>query len=107
MFGQRWGEPWDGNNAGLVQGLTTGPHHIQLTGGDFLSVPGPIAAQIACRATRDVGDKPQGTCRRHDYMERIGADDALPLPALIAPQPIAGIGVTDGNFHRPAGVILV
>ncbi len=46
IFGQIRGEPWYGKNSGLVQGLTTGPHHIQLTGGDFLSVPGPIAAQM-------------------------------------------------------------
>jgi len=33
IFGQSWAEPWYGKNSGLVQGLTTGPHHIQLTGG--------------------------------------------------------------------------
>jgi hypothetical protein len=37
----------------------------------------------------------------------MGADDALPLPALLAPQPIEGMGGTDGNFHGPAGVIRV
>ena len=66
IFGQSWGEPWYGKNSGLVQGLTTGPHHIQLTGGYFLSVPGPIAAQIEYRTTLDLVDKPQGACRRHD-----------------------------------------
>ena len=56
--GQSWGERWYGKNSGLVQGLTTGPHHIQLTGGSFLSVPGPIAVQIERRATLDLVDKP-------------------------------------------------
>ena len=107
IFGQSWGEPWYGKNACLVQGLTTGPHHIQLTGGHFLSVPGPIVTQIECCATLDLVDKPQGACRRHDQTKRIGADDALPLPALLSPQPIEGIGVTDGHFHGPAVVILV
>ena len=31
----------------------------------------------------------------------------MPLPALISPQPIEGIGVTDGNFHGPAVAIFV
>jgi hypothetical protein len=35
IFGQSWGEPWYGKNAGRVQGLTTGPHHIQLLGATF------------------------------------------------------------------------
>lgn len=107
IFGQSGGEPWDGKNAGLVQGLTAGPHHIQLTGGSFLSVPGPIAAQIARRAPLDVVDTPQGACGRHDETERMGADEALPLPALIAPQPSAGLGVTEGNVHGPAVAIRV
>ena len=75
IFGQIRGEPWYGKNSGLVQGLTTGPHHIQLTWGYFLSVPGPIVAQIERRAVLDLGDKPQGACRRHDQTERVGADD--------------------------------
>ena len=32
IFSQLCGEPWDGNNAGLLEGLTPGPHHIKLTG---------------------------------------------------------------------------
>ena len=43
----------------------------------------------------------------HWIIVRTSADDALPLPALLSPQPIEGIGVTDGNFHGPAVVILV
>jgi hypothetical protein len=31
----------------------------------------------------------------------------LPLPALISPQPIEGIGVTEGKVHGPAVVIRV
>ena len=106
IFGQIWGEPWYGKNSGLVQGLTTGPHHVELAGGNFLSVPGPIAAQIERRAALDLVEKPQSACRRHDETERVGADDALPLAALILPQPIEGIGVANCNFHRPAVAIL-
>jgi hypothetical protein len=102
IFGQSWGEPWYGKNSRFLQGLTTGPPHIQLTGGHFLSVPGPRGTPIACGATLALVDKPQGACRRHDHTKRIGADDALPLPALLSPQPIEGMGVTDGHFHGPA-----
>src|SRR6516162_2375742 len=62
IFGQLWDEPWYGKNASLMQGLATSPHHIQLTGCYFLSVPGPIAAQRHTRATLNVGDKPQRAC---------------------------------------------
>src|SRR4029450_4454215 len=106
IFGQSEGEPWYGKNAGLVQGPPTGFRHVELTGGHFLSIPRPIVTQMERRATLDLVDKPQGTCRRHDQTERIGADNALPLPALISPQPIEGIGITDGNFHGPAVAIL-
>src|SRR2546423_832084 len=107
IFGQLWGEPWDGKNSRFLKGFTTGPHHIQLTGGYLLPVPGPIGTQIERRATLDLIDKPQRACRRHAQTERIGANDALPLPALIAPQPVEGIRVADCNFHRPAVAILV
>jgi hypothetical protein len=107
IFGQIRDEPWYRHNSSVIQGLTTGPYHIELAGSNFLSVPRPVVAQREHHAVFDLVDKPQGACRRHDQTERIGADDALPLPALIAPQPIEGIGVTDGNFHGPAVVILV
>ena len=107
IFGQIRGEPWYGHNSGVIQGLTTGPYHIELAGSNLLSVPRPVVAQRERHATFDLVDKPQRACRRHDQTERIGADDALPFSALIAPQPIEGIGVTDGNFHGPAVVILV
>ena len=100
IFGQLWGEPWDGKNSRFLKGLTTGPHHIQLTGDCFLSVPGPITAQIERRATLDLVDKPQRACRRHAQTKRIGANDALPLTALISPQPIEGVGVANDNLAQ-------
>ena len=106
IFGQLWGEPWYGKNASLLEGFTASPHHVQLTGGAFLPVPGPVAGQIERRAALDLVDKPQGACRHHDQTERIGTDEALPLPALISPQPSEGVGVTNGNPHGPAVAIL-
>jgi len=51
IFGQVWGEPWYGKNAGLMEGLPTGLRYVQLTWCYFLSVPGPIAAQMhSCAA---------------------------------------------------------
>ena len=44
---------------------------------------------------------------RQAQPERIGANEALPLTALISPQPIKGVGVANGNFHGPAVAILV
>src|SRR5262249_54257627 len=106
IFGQIRTEPWYGKNAGLVQGLPTGLRHVKLTWRYFLSVPRPIAAQRHGRAALNLVDKPQRACRRHDQTKRIGADDALPLPTLVLPQPMEGVTVTDGNFHRPAVAIL-
>src|SRR5262245_46859879 len=54
------------------------------------------------RAVLDLGEKPQGASRRHAQAERVGADDALPFPALLLPQTIEGLGVTACNFHCPA-----
>src|SRR5512145_902462 len=105
IFGHLWGEPWYGHNTSLLEGFTAGPPHVQLTGGFSLSVPGPIAAQIACCAALDLVEKPQGACRHHDHTTRIGTDDALPLPALLAPQPSVGVGVTHGHFHGPTVAI--
>lgn len=90
-----------------MQGLTPGPHHCQLPGGDCLSVPGPIGAPRARRATLDLVDTPQGACRRHDATARMGAHDAVPLPALLSPQPLAGMGVRDGTVHGLAVAIRV
>ena len=105
IFGQSEGEPWYGKNAGLVQGLPTGFRHVELTGGYFLSVPRPIVTQIARRTTLDLVDKPQGTAAAMTK-RNVLAPTTLPLPALISPQPIEGIGITDGNFHGPAVAIL-
>ena len=66
IFGQFWGEPWYGKNSGFIEGFTTGPHHVQLTGGYLLSVPRPITAQMERRAALNLADKPQGACRCHD-----------------------------------------
>src|SRR3979411_3276210 len=107
IFGQIRGKPRYGNNPGVVQGLTTGPHHVKLAGSYFLSVPRPITAQIERRAALNLADKPQGARRRHDQTERVDTDDALPLPALILSQPVEGIRVADFNFHRPAVAIRV
>src|SRR5215467_11022090 len=64
IFGKLWGEPWYGKNAGLMEGLPTGFRHVELTGGHFLSVPGPVAAQRHTRATIHVGNEPQRAAAR-------------------------------------------
>ena len=89
-----------------MQGLPTGPHHIQLTWGDLVSVPRPVAAEIPGRTVLDLGEKPQRARRRHTQAQRVGAEDALPSPALLLPQTIEGIGVADCNFYRPAVAVL-
>ena len=66
IFGQIRDEPWYGNNSGLMQGLTTGPHHVELTGRHLLSVPGSVAAQIHTRAALNLVNKPQRASRGHD-----------------------------------------
>ena len=106
IFGQLWGEPWYGKNAGLMEGLPTGFRHVELTWRYFLSVPGPVATQRHRRATIHVRNEPQCACRCHDQTKRVGADDALPLATLVLPEPVKGVTVTDGNFHGPAVAIL-
>ena len=106
IFGQIGGKPWYGKNSRFVQGLTTGPYHIQLAGGNLLPVPRPIAAQIHTRAALDLVEKPQRAGRCHDETARVGTDDALSFPALILPQTLEGIGVANVNFHRSAVAIL-
>jgi hypothetical protein len=107
IFGQFWGEPWYGKNAGFIEGFTTGPHHVQLPGGYLLSVPRPITAQMERRAALNWADNPQGACRCHAQTARVGTDDAWPLPALILSQPVEGMRVADFNCHGPAVAILV
>src|SRR5438132_10845020 len=107
IFGQIWGEPWYGKNSGLMQGLTTGPHHIQLTWRYFLSVPRPVAAKRHPCTTFGLRNKPQRARRCHEQAKRVGAHDPLPLATLVLAQAIEGVGITDFNFHRPAVAIRV
>src|SRR5512134_799978 len=106
IFGHLWGEPWYGKNASLMEGLPTGLRHVELTGRRFLSVPGPVAAQRHPRGAINVGHEPPCTCRGQDHAQCVGPDDALAFPTLLLAQTREGIGVTDGNFHRPAAPIL-
>src|SRR5262245_47456300 len=106
IFSHLWGEPWYGKNTGLMEGLPTGLHDVELTWCYFLSVPGPVAAQRHTRATIHMGNEPQCACRHHDQTQRVGADDALPLATLVLPQPGEGVTVTDRNFYGPAVAIL-
>ncbi len=89
-----------------MEGFTTGPHHIKLTWGDFLPVPGPIVAQRHLRAMLNAVDAPQRASRCEDQPQCIRAHDALPLATLILPQPIEGVGIANFNVHRPAVAIL-
>ena len=106
IFGQLWGEPWEGKNAGLMEGLPTGLRDVELTGCRFLSVPGPVAAQRHTRAAINLVDTPQGACRGQDQTQRVCPHNALAFTTLLLAQTRAGVGVTDGNFHRPAVAIL-
>src|SRR5262245_1783185 len=105
IFGQRWGKPSYGKNPGLLEGLPTGLRDVALTGSRFLSVPGTVAAQRHTRATIPVGEEPPRACRGQAQTHGMGPDEALPLAALVWPQPGAGVAVTDGNGHGPAGAI--
>src|SRR5262249_32988728 len=106
IFGQLWGEPWYGKNTGLMEGLPTGLRDVELTGGHFLSVPGPVAAQRHTRAAIHRGNEPPRTCRHQDQTQRVGTDDTLPLTTLVLPQPGAGVTVPDRNCPGPAVAIL-
>src|SRR5215831_16901648 len=83
IFGQLWDEPWYGKNTSLMEGLPTGLRDVELTGGSFLSVPGPVAAQGHTCAAIHVGHEPQRACRCQDQTQRVGPDDTLPLAALV------------------------
>jgi hypothetical protein len=65
ICGQIRDAPWYGDNAGLLPGLTTGPHHVELTGRHLLSVPGSVAAQMHTRAALPLVDTPQRARRGH------------------------------------------
>jgi hypothetical protein len=105
IFGPLWGEPWYGKNASLMEGFTAGPHHGKLTWGSLLPVPWPIATQRPLRAMLNAVDAPQGACRGHDYTPRVRPTEAFPVATLLLAPPLAGVGVTDGTWHRPAGAI--
>src|SRR3989442_10923247 len=107
IFGQIRAEPWYGKNSPFLQGLTTGPYHVELAGSHLLSVPRPIAAQRERHAAFDLVDKPQGARSRHDQTKRVGAHDVLALATLILPQTVGGVGITNFDFHRPALAVLV
>ena len=106
IFGQFWGEPWYGKNASLMERLPTGLRDVELTGCRFLSVPGPVATQRHTRAAINLVDKPQRACRGQDQTQRVRPHDTLAFPTLLLAQTREGVGVTDGNVHRPAVAIL-
>ena len=86
IFGQFWGEPWYGKNAGLMKGLPTGLDYVQLTWCYLLSVPGPIAAaQRHSGAVLNLLDEPQRAGSRHDQTQRVGTEDVLCLRIDLAP----------------------
>jgi hypothetical protein len=89
-----------------MQGLTAGPYHVKLTRRHLLSVPGPIALQVQTRTALDLVDKLERARRRHDQTERVDADKALPLAALLLSQTIESVGVTNCNFNSPTVAIL-
>ena len=107
IFGSFRDEPWYGKNTGLMEGLSTGLRHVELTGGHFLSVPGPRATKRSRRAAIHLGNAPQRAGRGHDQTQRVGAYDALALAPLSLPETIEGMGVAHVNCDDPALAILV
>ena len=85
-----------------MESLPTCFRHVELTWCYFLSVPGPVAAQRHRRAAIHLRNEPQRACRSQDQTERVGADNTLSLAALVLPEPVKGVTVTDGNFYGPA-----
>ena len=106
IFGQLWGEPWYGKNAGLMEGLPTGLCNVALTGRRFLSVPGPVSAQRHTRAAINLVEQPQRACRGQDQTQRVCPDATLAFPALLLAHTREGVGVTDRHCHRPAVTLL-
>src|SRR5215467_6336606 len=88
-----------------MEGLPAGLRDIELPGSRCVSVPGPVAAQRHPRAAITLVDKPQCACRGQDQTQRVCPYDALVFPTLLLAQTREGVGVTDGNFHRPAVAI--
>src|SRR5215831_14859430 len=107
LFCKIWGEPWYGENAGLVEGFLARPDDIELAGGALLPVPRPIAVEIEGVGPANLLDEPQCACRRQPKAQRVSPDDPWQLPTLLMTQPIKGIGVTNCDFDGPAVSILL
>jgi hypothetical protein len=106
IFSQLWGEPWDGTKARLLEGRTAGPHHGTWAWGSLLPVPGPRAAQRPLRrALLSTVDAPQSACRGEDHTSGVRPDAAFSCATLRVAPTSAGVGVTEGHCHRPAGTI--
>ena len=89
-----------------MQRFAPGPQNVELTGGAFLPVPGPIAPQRQrCGPCRSL-HKPEGTCGHQDQAQGIRPDHALALAALVLPKAGEGIAITEGDFYCPPLAIL-
>jgi hypothetical protein len=105
-FGKIGSEPWYGKNLCRVERFAPRPNNVKLTGSAFLVVPGAIAPQLKRWGPYGVLHKPQGACGGQNEAERIGAEHAFTLPALVLPEAREGIAVTNRDFHRPPLAIL-
>ena len=83
IFSQILGEPWYGKDAGLVQGLATGPDDVQLAGRALLPVPRPIAVESDEVGPARLFQEPQRACRGQPEAQRVGPDDEGELPTLL------------------------
>src|SRR5918994_3280214 len=107
IFGKLCGEPWYGENTGLLQGFATGPGDVELARGALLPVPGAMATEVRSRGLVHLCEEPQCPRGSHDEAKRIGPDDTLELPALVLTQAIKGVAVPNRDFHGPALAILL
>src|SRR5919198_2860722 len=107
IFGQIWDEPWYGKNPRLVQGFATGPDDVEMTGGAFVPVPGAIATEIQRVSLVGVFQEPQCARGGHHQAKRVGPDKTRDLAALVLAESVERMAVSNGNFDRPAGVILL
>jgi hypothetical protein len=102
MFGTIWGKSWSGENARLMQGVSTGPGHVEWAGGAFLPGPGSITPEIhPVRLVRlvETPARPRGG---HHEATRVGPDQALDRPALVLAQAVEGMAVAHGDCDGPA-----
>jgi hypothetical protein len=105
-FRKTGSEPWYRKNSCGVERFAPGPDNVELRGGAFLTVPGPIALQRQRRAPCGSLHKPESTRGHKDKAQGIGPHHALALPALVLPETCKGIAITDGDFDRPPLAIL-